>query len=393
MSATDSDITFDFIDQIDAVSADQWQALVSTDNPFVSYDYLQTLETSGATGPHTGWLPHYLIARDSNHQLRAAVPLFIKDDSWGEFVFDFAWADAYHRHGVPYYPKLVTAVPYTPVPGPRFFCRPHERDTLLPLLIDAIQAEAEKLECSSWHILFPQQDELTALEDHSLLMRKDCQFHWFNRGYQSFEHYLEHFRASRRKKCRRERRKVREENIEIEWRAGPDLDQQEWETFYELYASSFYKRGRTPYFTLDFFTQLARSSQVNMQLVFAQREQRRIAVAMFFASSDRLYGRYWGSNEFVDGLHFELCYYQGIEYCIEHGLQQFDPGVQGEHKIARGFQATPSYSAHWLKLPPFADAIRAHIGREREHIDAYMLEVDKHLPFHREAADEPSSLD
>lgn len=373
-----------FIDAIEMADRDAWQRLVASDNPFVSYDYLQALERTGATGEGTGWLPHHALVHDSDSALVAAAPLYIKDNSWGEFVFDFAWAEAHHRHGVAYYPKLVTAVPYTPVAGPRCITGTSANPLAVEALFDAIMKETASLEGSSWHLLFPERAGLEALaKREECFVREDCQFHWFNKNYASFDHFLSHFRSARRKKTRRERRKIAEAGIRMESVSGGDMTEEQWETFYELYASTFYQRGRDPYFTLAFFTTLAQSDQVDIRVCFALREEHTVAASMFFVTGKTLYGRYWGASEFVDGLHFELCYYQGIEFCIEHNLQTFDPGVQGEHKIARGFQATPSWSLHWLRYPPFADAVRNHVKHETGHVREYAEQVDQHLPFRK----------
>ena len=321
-----------FVNAIAEIDRQEWQSLVACDNPFISYDYLRCLEDTGATGPHTAWQPMHLTRRDTDGRLIAAVPLYLKDDSWGEFVFDFAWAEAHHRHGINYYPKLVTAIPYTPVAGPRLLmeanCSPIQRSEICA----AIQDRAKQLGASSWHILFVDEREVKELETQPLLLRKDCQFHWFNQSYSSFEHYLSTFRSTHRKKTRRERRRITEAGIEISTSYGHNMSASQWQQFYALYASTFHKRGRTPYFAPDFFTQLAASTDINIIVKWARRGNQIVAASLFFASHDTLYGRYWGCHEFVDGLHFELCYYQGIEHCIAHQLRKFDPGVQGEQK-------------------------------------------------------------
>ncbi|MFK8031963.1 MAG: GNAT family N-acetyltransferase [Gammaproteobacteria bacterium] len=403
-----------FIDSITQARRDDWQRLAATDNPFISYDYLSALETTGATGEGTAWKPHHALVHDQNGVLVAATPLYIKDDSWGEFVFDFAWAEAHHRNGIAYYPKLVTAVPYTPVAGPRLLVGKvdsgdaqsgdaqsgdaESRDAesggnesganrlaAINALLKAVEEKVESLDGSSWHMLFPNPESRALLESKSdYIVRKDCQFHWRNKDYTSFDHYLSHFRSSRRKKTRRERRKVAEAGIHVQLLHGSDMTQEQWEAFYELYASTFYARGRAPYFDLAFFTTIARSDLINIRVCFGLRDEQTIAASMFFETDTTLYGRYWGTREFVDGLHFELCYYQGIEYCIEKKLHTFDPGVQGEHKIARGFQASPSWSVHWLRFPPFADAIRNHVELESGHVKEYAEQVDQHLPFRKE---------
>ena len=320
------------------------------------------------------------------------MPLYQKDDSWGEFVFDFSWANAYAQAGGQYYPKLVTAIPYTPVGGRRLLIAGHaDYAKVAGELVDAALAFVAVTGASSWHVQFCHPDEHEILVQRGLLLRHDCQFHWFNNGYKDFDDYLGTFRSSRRKKTRRERRRMGEQGISFTTRHGSELTDADWHEFFSFYASSFLVRGREPYFTPDLFPALARSLGDQMMLKTAYRDEQAIAAALFFHSGDRLYGRYWGSTQFVDALHFETCYYQGIDYCIEHGIRQFDPGTQGEHKIARGFRAHPSYSAHYLADGNFHKAVADYLRREGDGVRSYMESVDGHLPFRIDDTDEPAA--
>ena len=370
------------------VSADEWNALDIGDDPFLRHEYLNGLELSGCAGPGTRWQPHHVTLRDADGRLVGAMPLYEKTDSWGEYVFDFAWAQAYAQHGFDYYPKLVCALPYTPVGGRRLLVAPGAGSDVRAALIDAAVARAEARGASSLHALFVHADERTAFESRGLLIRQDCQFHWFNDGYRDFDDYLATFRSARRKKMRRERRFVHEAGIRFRTLRGSQLSADDWQTFYRFYASSFLVRGRHPYFPADLFPRLATGLGDRMIIKFARRDGEPIAAALFFESAQRLYGRYWGCSEFHNALHFETCYHQGIEYCIEHGIEQFDPGTQGEHKIARGFRAEASWSAHWIAHPGFRAGIADYLERERAGVQDYMIEVDAHLPFRSPSGDD-----
>ena len=370
---------------LEHIPAAHWDALERDGDPFTSYAYLYALESTGQIGPNTRWQPHYILAFDSAQRLIGALPLYLKHDSWGEFVFDFAWANAYEQAGGLYYPKLVTAVPYTPVGGRRLLIASDVDQALVGhALIDGAMKQLETTGASSWHVQFCAEREREVLVAAGLHARADCQFHWFNNGYRDFDHYLESFRSSRRKKTRRERRRMLEQGITFTTRHGSELDASDWSEFYGFYASSFLVRGREPYFSADLFPALAVGLGDQIMIKTAYRDERAVAAALFFKNQRRLYGRYWGCSEFVDALHFETCYYQGIDYCIEHGLEQFDPGTQGEHKIARGFGAHASYSVHVFKDERFDQAVADYLRREATGVKAYMGAVDEHLPFRQD---------
>jgi predicted N-acyltransferase len=375
------------------VEAAEWNALVgSSAQPFLRHEFLLSLEESGCTTPKTGWAPEHLIARDAAGRLVGAAPLYRKSHSRGEFVFDFSWANAYAQHGLQYYPKLLSAVPFTPVSGPRLLVEPTvDAQSMRAALIRAVREHARDQRLSSWHVLFPTDPELTALTQGGLIPRRDCQFHWFNRGYESFEAFLATFTAEKRKKAKRERRRVAEAGIVFDTRSGADMDDALWHTVYEFYADTFYRHGHEPYLNLKFFKLIGAAMPERLMLKIARQGATPIALAIFFVGDDTLYGRYWGAGGNYHSLHFETCYYQGIEYCIEKGLSRFEPGTQGEHKIPRGFVPALTCSAHDITDARFAAAIRDFAAREAHGVDLYAAAVNEHVPYHR-ASDEELQL-
>lgn len=374
----------EFKDRIEAIEPSAWNALTGADHPFLRHEFLASIEVSGSVGPGTGWLPRHAVLYDDG-QLVAALPLYEKTNSWGEFVFDFAWANAYQQAGLSYYPKLVSAIPFTPVTGPRFLTSPdHDFAVLAGVLIDATLEFAEARGISSWHVLFAEQRDREIFGQYGLLLRKDCQFHWHNRGYSTFDEFLGELRSVKRKKLRRERRRIKESGITFRWLGGDDLTADLWRDIMPLYASSFFRRGREPYLNEAFFETVASRMPENMLVILADYRNTPIASAICFHSEESLFGRYWGSSARYHSLHFETCYYQGIEYCIANGLKRFEPGTQGEHKISRGFEPTETWSAHSLSHPQFADAVDAFLDRERIYTDDYIDTVRDHMPFRRD---------
>ena len=350
------------------LDAADWNRLAGTGNPFLRHEFLAAAEQSGSVAAGTGWRPRHLSISDGG-MLRAAMPLYEKDHSWGEFVFDWSWARAYEQAGFPYYPKLVSALPFTPAAGRRLLLDeagdPEAAGALLRAAVDL----AGERGCSSLHVLFPDAGELPALRDAGLRIRKDCQFHWHNRDYRDFEDFLAAFSSAKRKKARRDRRRVREAGIRFRRLRGADLDDGDWEWIYPLISMTFMRRGSLP---------------DNILVIRAELRDQPVAVAVFFESETTLYGRYWGSDGYYDALHFETCYYQGIDFCIDAGKQVFEPGTQGEHKISRGFVPEATWSAHWLKHPQFFSAIGRYLDEERRHVDRYMAAVDAHSPYRHE---------
>jgi uncharacterized protein len=372
------------------VEASEWNALVgSAAQPFLRHEFLLSLEEAGCTTAKTGWAPEHVIARDADGRLAGAVPLYRKSHSRGEFVFDFSWANAYAQHGLRYYPKLISAVPFTPVSGPRLLLSPAlEAQATRATLIRAVAEHARAEGLSSWHVLFPTEAELVDLTAGGLIPRRDCQFHWFNRGYESFDAFLATFTAEKRKKAKRERRRVAEAGIVFDTRSGADMDNALWHTVYEFYADTFYRHGHEPYLNLKFFKLIGLAMPERLMLKIARQGGTPIALAIFFVGDDALYGRYWGAGGNYHSLHFETCYYQGIEYCIEKGLSRFEPGTQGEHKVPRGFVPALTSSAHYIADERFAAAIREFAAREAHGVDAYAAAVNEHVPYTKASEEE-----
>ena len=365
-----------------------WNELAGTDYPFLRYEFLNALEQSGAVSSQTGWQSRHLLVMDDD-ELLAIMPLYLKSHSWGEYVFDQAWAQAYQQHGLEYFPKLLSAIPFTPCQGPRLLLKPGvDSGAIVNVLLQTIEQLADQQNLSSWHCLFPDSQLREQLQARDLIIREDVQFQWFNRGYQKFDEFLATLTASKRKMIKRERRKVTEQGISLQQLVGKDITDAHWQVFYRFYALTYLKRRSQPYLNLRFFQQLAASMPENLLLMLAVKQDQPVAASLFFVGSDTLYGRYWGCEQDYDALHFEACYYQGIEYCIANSLQRFDSGAQGEHKIARGFEPISSYSAHWIREQRFAQAITDFVKRERTHISHYKLSAAEFLPF-KQAIDLP----
>lgn len=378
------------------ISEEVWRkAIGSTYYPFAQYAFYYALEASHSIGSDSGWHPEYLLLSDENDVPIAIVPTFLKLHSQAEFVFDWAWADAYQRNGLPYYPKRVWAIPFTPVTGPRLFSK-LDPSGKLPVLNDLYHFTSQLLiertrsqQLSSWHLLFTQADRLESVlantsPEHQLLSRISCQFHWFNRDYQDMEHYLSFFSSRKRKTVRKERQKVVAQGISVERKLGIELTSEEVEFFYLCYQSTYAKRGQYGYLTEAFFQQLIAEMGEKILVVFASHQQEPVAASWCFFDDHSLYGRYWGCIREYDSLHFEVCYYQGIEFCLEKGLRHFDPGTQGEHKIARGFEPVFSHSVHYIDHPAFRAAIGDFCKEEAEAVRKYHRETQMLLPFKQE---------
>ena len=375
-----------FHKSIDELDPKQWNALAGTDIPFLRHEFLAALEHTGCIGEETGWTPTYFSLSDE-HGMVAAVPAFAKAHSYGEFVFDFSWAQAYTRFGRHYYPKLTIGVPFTPATGPRLLIRHGaERATVERKLIKAIESYAKEHSLSSAHGLFVDQADRDSFEKFNWLLRRDCQFHWSNRGYTSFEGYLETFTAEKRKKAKRERRRVAESGIVFETRLGSDLDEATLDYVYAFHRDTFVRHGHEPYLTREFFTEIARDLGDALMVKVATYKHTPVAAAIFFWYPGVLYGRYWGSAAEFHSLHFEACYHQGIEFCLERGIARFEPGTQGEHKVSRGFEPTITWSAHYIAEPRFREAIRDYLSREADAVDAYAAEVQTHVPYRERRA-------
>jgi hypothetical protein len=356
------------------VPVGQWNALAGG-NPFLRHEFLGALLETGCASARTGWQPQFLLL-ERDGMLAGAMPLFVKSHSRGEYVFDWAWADAYARHGLTYYPKLLCAVPFTPVGGPRLLATDDAaREALAAAALSAAR------EFSSLHVLFAPQEEAALLEGHGMLLRRTVQFHWRNEGYADFEDFLGRLSHQRRKNIRQERRRVREAGIAFRWLQGPEIGARDWEFFYRCYANTYAAHGNRPYLSLEFFQRIGAAMPENLLLVVAERRGAPIAAAFDVVGAGALYGRYWGALEHVPLLHFEACYYQAIEFAIARGLERFEGGAQGEHKLFRGLMPVETLSAHWLAHPRFARAVEDYLAREAQGIAQYVNELHEHTPF------------
>lgn len=366
---------------IDAIGRDAWNAVSGTDNPFLRYEFLAALENNRCIGERHGWLPRHLAAYE-NRQLVGAVPLYLKNNSYGEFVFDWSWADAYQRAGLPYYPKSVVAVPYTPATGPRILIAANAaREKIADQLIGLAQEWSQSENLSSLHWLFTGTDDTRRLKNHGLLLRLGCQFHWQNRAYRDFDDYLEGFNSRKRKKVRRERRHVQQAGIQMRTVHGHQASDAELETMYAFYRSTFDKKWGHATLNPAFFREIAASMGDQLVFIIASKDRRDVAGAICLRSGDTLYGRHWGCYEDYHSLHFEACYYQGIDYCIDQGLRYFEPGAQGEHKISRGFLPTPTWSAHWISDARFRTLIGRFLQQETAAMRDYIQELGDRSPF------------
>ena len=376
-------------------------------SPFTRHEYLAALERSGSATPATGWSPR-VVTLSRGGELQAACALYLKDHSYGEYVFDWAWANAYQQHGLAYYPKAVVAVPFTPVPGARLLARDAaSRQALL----HAVLAWCKKHKLSSLHLLFASDEDVAACEQAGLMMRHTVQFHWTNaiapvdgagsartRRYGSFDDFLAGLAHDKRKKIRQERRKVAEAGVTFRWSTGAEITKKDWELFYRCYERTYLEHGNAPYLTRDFFARMAREMPGNWLLFVAERGAKPIATSLIALSEPPVpgldepatqpagkvaYGRYWGALERVDCLHFEACYYQPLQWCIAHGFDRFEGGAQGEHKMARALMPVKTHSAHWLAHPAFADAVERFLEREGQGIENYLDHLEERSPFRR----------
>jgi hypothetical protein len=369
------------VSDLSEVGQASWDALVraqAAPTPFLSYAFLHALHASGSASPETGWQPQFLLLFDERDVLAAALPLYVKGHSYGEYVFDWAWADAYQRHGLDYYPKLLSAIPFTPVAGSRLLARDAAARAAL---VDLLCATQQATEVSSTHVLFPPEDEAGQLRDAGFLLRSGVQFHWLNQNYRSFDEFLATLEQKKRKNIRAERRKVMEAGVTMRRVRGVGATREDWVLFNRCYRNTYREHHSTPYLNLDFFLRIGATMPDNILLVIAEKEGRAIAASLVIHDADTLYGRYWGALEHVPCLHFEAAYYQPLEFCIEQGIATFEGGAQGEHKMARGFLPTRTWSAHWLAHPSFADAVERFLEREAGGIDDYMDELNERNPF------------
>ena len=374
--------TTEFLSGLDAIAASDWHSVTGTNNPFLRHEFLYGLERSGCVSAETGWQPCHMVLRQGD-QIQAVMPQYLKSHSYGEYVFDWSWADAWRQSGLSYYPKLIAAIPFTPATGPRLCTAPDaDPQWCLEAAVQAVTRFAGERELSSWHCLFPEQPISEQLLAMGLPRRAATQFHWFNDGYDSFDDFLGTFNSRKRKALKRERRRINEQDLSLRVLSGDAIDEEHWQQFYHFYQLTYAKRsGHGGYLNREFFVDTAASLGDQVVMALAEHSGRAVAGALYFRSDDTLYGRYWGCEQEFDCLHFEACYYQGIEYCIEHGLSRFDPGAQGEHKIQRGFTPITTWSNHWIADPQLAAAVEDFTRREARHNEAYRQATSELLPF------------
>ena len=346
-------------------------------NPFTRWAFLDALETSGSVGNNTGWSPRHLLAHDADGALLGAMPLYLKGHSYGEYVFDHAWADALTRAGGTYYPKLVTAIPFTPATGPRILT---SCETTRNALIQGGLAAARQLRASSWHVLFPDETDRQALESHGLLARHDIQFIFTSEGYRDYADFLDAL-ASRKRKALRKEREIAQASVKIELLTGAEITEAHWDVFFACYLDTGARKWGQPYLNRDFFSLIGQSLADNILLVMASRDGRHIASALNFIGSDTLYGRYWGALDAHDSLHFELCYHQAIEYALAHGLTRVEAGAQGAHKLARGYRPHLVHSAHHIEHEGLRAAVARYLTSERPAMIAECAAMDAESPF------------
>lgn len=378
-------IAIELVHNAAAIPREAWSRLCPTAHPFLNADFLAILERHGTAGAEWGWKAHHLVAKDASGTVMGFLPLYLKSNGYGDFIHDWAWASAYRQMGREYFPRLLSGLPHTPAAGPRLLVDP-AADALA--VRTALMRTAQNLTAdhglSSWHIAFPAADEIDALADTGMLVSHDVQFHWTDAGYGDFDGYLGAFSSARRRKVRAERKRVATSGLVLEVRHGDEVDAAEWPALHALYAATFDKFDNHAVFTAAGFAELAAALGRRMVLFIARADGEPVALSLCFRSDEALYGRYWGARVEVDSLHFELCFYQGIAYCLREGLKRFEPGAGGEHKIARGFTPTIVRSLHWIADEHMRTLIGRHLAMQRDAVAAYRDEAATHLPF-REA--------
>ena len=376
--------SLEILDHLSDVSAADWNALLGVDaGPFLKYEFLSALEETGCVSGNTGWQVAHLVLKQAS-KLVGAMPLYLKRHSYGEFVFDWSWAQAYEQQGLNYYPKVLCAIPFTPVQGSRILCRSDSSATeIRKVLIAGLKSLLTDNDLSSAHILFPMPNEAAHLKEQGFLLRDSVQFHWHNQDFQNFEQFLSVLTMKRRKNIRREREQVAKEAIRFRHVPGKDSSDLDWEFFFECYQNTYLEHHSSPYLSESFFKLWVKQMPENLHLILAERNGIVIAASLLVVDqqSSKAYGRYWGALERIPCLHFETAYYQAIEYCIKEGIQTFEGGAQGEHKMARGFLPTTLQSAHFIKDPRFAKAIGHFLDREHQGIGAYVDELAEHSPL------------
>ena len=371
------------VTRIAEIDAAAWDACAGAANPFVSHAFLAALEESGSATRETGWLAQHVAIETADGRLLGAVPMYLKSHSYGEYVFDHGWAAAYERAGGSYYPKLQVAVPFTPVTGPRLLVHPDADGAIEQALVATCQEVTARLEAVSLHVTFPTEGEFRRLGEADFLLRTDVQFHWENKGYESFDEFLSTLASRKRKSIRYERRTACAEGVVVETLTGDAIEERHWDAFFAFYQNTGNRKWGVPYLTRDFFRRLGETMSEKVVLVMASRDGRPIAGALNLRGADTLYGRNWGCVEDRKFLHFEACYYRAIDYAIENGLASVEAGAQGPHKLSRGYLPRPTYSAHWIRDPGLRDAIAQYLQLERRQVDYEIGALAEHGPFRK----------
>jgi predicted N-acyltransferase len=366
------------------IGADSWNACAGSTNPFVQYAFFDALERSGSASALSGWQPQHIALVDQNDIIFAIMPAYIKNHSQGEYVFDHAWADAYARAGGNYYPKLQISVPFTPASAPKLLIRPDAPTEMLAALPDAAASATIQLGCSSAHATFLSKNELAVFKSNGWLERNDQQFHWTNNNFTNFDDFLESLTSRKRKSIRKERREALANGINVVWKTGSEITEADWDVFFEFYQDTGARKWGSPYLNRTFFSMIGKSMADRILLMSAKDEDRTIAGALNFIGSDTLFGRYWGCNTHVPFLHFELCYYQAIDFAIQNRLKRVEAGAQGGHKLARGYEPVTTYSAHFIAHPAFREAIEDYLVNEREHVALDQAEMKNYTPFKKQ---------
>jgi len=369
-----SDVNINFIDSVGKITPSSWNELTNSQSPFLQFEFFNILEESQSVSAKRGWKAHHLIATSEN-KLIAIMPMYLKSHSWGEYVFDWDWAEAYQRNGIQYYPKLVATIPFTPVTSEKLI----SSDLNMHELFASLSDHCQKADINSWHILYCE--ELKVPLPEKVFQRNTVQFHWFNRGYKTFDDFLISFTSRKRKNTRKERLSIIEQGIKIRQLKNDEISQKDLDFFYLTYQLTYLKRGHQPHLSYDFFQLIFAEKTSNILLNIASNGYEDVACALFFYDEQQLYGRFWGCTKFYKNLHFELCYYLGIEFCIENELISFNPGTQGEHKIKRGFEPVLTYSYHWVKHSAFQEGIKEFCEQEQQHMLTYQKQCRQMLPF------------
>ncbi len=373
----------EILEKISDIPPEDWNSCVRADEPFARHEFLSALEDSQCTIPKSGWMAQHVVLRGENGQIQGCCPAYLKGHSYGEYVFDWSWADAYERAGGRYYPKLQCAIPFTPVTGHRLLMHPQADETSRKELLDGLINHAKALQISSLHITFSTEAEWHLAKQQGMMGRTGHQYHWDNNGYDSFDDFLATLSSRKRKSIRKERKSVAESGIEIKALSGGELQDHHWDAFYEFYLDTTGRKWGHAYLNREFFSLLGQRLGDHVVLILSSKDDRIVAGALNIKGNETIFGRHWGCLEDYRFLHFEACYYQAIEYAITHKLKRVEAGAQGQHKIQRGYLPVKTYSSHWIRDPGFADAVEKFLDHDQHVNDLEMLELAKLSPYKR----------